>query len=394
LPKGYQISQYDAPLCTGGSLDIGKSATESRRVGIIRVHMEEDAGKNLHGMGGNSVVDLNRAGTPLVEIVSAPDLRSSSEAAEYLRRLREVLMALGVNDGNLEEGSFRCDANVSVRPSGATALGTRCEIKNVNSFRFVEKAIDYEAARQIALLGSGQKVVQETRRWDEASGKTYSLRSKEEAHDYRYFPEPDLPPLVLEPAFIAAQKSSLEELPAARRQRFVSELGLSPYAASVLTSHPRVADFFEGAARLHGDPIKVANFIQNEVLREVTTAGLAATFPVSREQVADLLKLVDAGAISGKQAKDVYARMSGTGKTASEIVRESGLSQLTDAAELEAICARVVAQNPKQTATYRSGKTGLLGFFVGQVMKETQGRANPALVNDILVRLLRMEIES
>jgi aspartyl-tRNA(Asn)/glutamyl-tRNA(Gln) amidotransferase subunit B len=387
LPKGYQISQYDAPLCTGGHLDIGKPGGE-RVVGIVRVHMEEDAGKNLHGMGGDSIVDLNRAGTPLVEIVGAPDLRSSAEAAEYLRRLREVLMALGVNDGNLEEGSFRCDANVSVRPRGETALGTRCEIKNVNSFRFVEKAIDYEAARQIALIESGKRVAQETRRWDEASGKTYSLRSKEEAHDYRYFPEPDLPPLVVDLDFIDEQKRSLEELPAARRQRFVAELGLTPYAASVLTAHPRLADFFERAARLHGDPVKAGNFIQTELLRDVVTTGLDAKFPASPEQIAELLKLVDEQVISGKQAKDVYARTAGTSKMPSEVVRESGLSQMSDAGELESICRRVVEQNSKQASAYRGGKTGLMGFFVGQVMKETQGRANPALVNEILTRLL------
>jgi aspartyl-tRNA(Asn)/glutamyl-tRNA(Gln) amidotransferase subunit B len=387
LPKGYQISQYDAPLCTGGELDIAKPGAQ-RVAGIVRVHMEEDAGKNLHGVGGDSIVDLNRAGTPLVEIVGAPDLRSSAEAAEYLRRLREVLMALGVNDGNLEEGSFRCDANVSVRPRGETALGTRCEIKNVNSFRFVEKAIDYEAARQIALIEGGKRVVQETRRWDEASGKTFSLRSKEEAHDYRYFPEPDLPPLVVDADFIAEQKRTLEELPAARRQRFVAELGLTPYAASVLTAHPRLADFFESAARLHGDPVKVGNFIQTELLRDVVTAGLDAKFPASPEQVAELLKLVDEQVISGKQAKDVYARTAGTAKMPSEVVRESGLSQMSDAGQLESICRRIVEQNPKQASAYRGGKAGLMGFFVGQVMKETQGRANPALVNEILTRLL------
>jgi aspartyl-tRNA(Asn)/glutamyl-tRNA(Gln) amidotransferase subunit B len=387
LPKGYQISQFDAPLCTGGTLDIGKP-DEPHAVGIVRVHMEEDAGKNMHGFGGDSVVDLNRAGTPLVEIVGGPDLRSSAEAAEYLRRLRDILMVLGVNDGNLEEGSFRCDANVSVRRRGATEYGTRCEIKNVNSFRFVEKAIDYEAARQILLIEGGQRIVQETRRWDEPSGKTHSLRSKEDAHDYRYFPEPDLPPLVVDSAFVEEQRRSLEELPAPRRQRFASELGLSAYAASVLTAHPRVAEFFERAARRHGDAVKVANFVQTEVLRDVTTAGLSAKFPVSEQQVADLLKLVDDQVISGKQAKDVYARMAGTAAMPGDIVRESGMAQMADAGELEAICRRIVEQNPKQAAGYRGGKTSLMGFFVGQVMKDTQGRANPAMVNEILARLL------
>jgi aspartyl-tRNA(Asn)/glutamyl-tRNA(Gln) amidotransferase subunit B len=388
LPKGYQISQYDAPLCTKGKLEIAVASEAPRTVGIDRAHMEEDAGKNVHGMGGDSIVDLNRAGTPLVEIVGAPDLRSSAEAAEYLRRLREVLMALGVNDGNLEEGSFRCDANVSVRPKGTTTFGTRCEIKNVNSFRFVEKAIDYEVARQIAVISSGERVVQETRRWDEASGKTYSLRSKEEAHDYRYFPEPDLPPLVVDAAFVAAEKSSLQELPQQKRARFTAELGLTPYAAGVLTAHPQLAEYFERAARLSGDAVKVANFIQTEVLRDVTTSGLEATFPVSAEQIAELLRLVDAKTISGKQAKEVYAAIKGTHRSPADVVKESGLAQMSDAGELEAVCRRVLEQNPKQVAAYKGGKTSLLGFFVGQVMKETKGSANPALVNELLTRLL------
>jgi aspartyl-tRNA(Asn)/glutamyl-tRNA(Gln) amidotransferase subunit B len=387
LPKGYQISQFDEPLCKGGHLEV-TSGNETRRVGIVRVHLEEDAGKNMHGMGGDSVVDLNRAGTPLVEIVGAPDLRSSAEAADYLRRLREILMALGVNDGNLEEGSFRCDANVSVRRRGETAFGTRCEIKNVNSFRFVERAIDYEVSRQIALISAGKPIVQETRRWDEPSGKTYSLRSKEEANDYRYFPEPDLPPLVVEPAFVAEQRASLEELPAARRARFTSDLRVAPAAAAVLTSHPRIADFFDRAARLHADAVKVANFFQTEVLRDVKTSGLAATFPISAEQLAELLQLVDEKTISGKQAKELYGKIAGTTTSPRAAVAEAGLAQLSDAGELETICKRVIDANPKQLDAYRKGKTALLGFFVGQIMKETRGSANPALVNDILTRLL------
>jgi aspartyl-tRNA(Asn)/glutamyl-tRNA(Gln) amidotransferase subunit B len=387
LPKGYQISQYDEPLCKSGHLDIG-SGEGTRRVGIARVHMEEDAGKNLHGVGGDSVVDLNRAGTPLVEIVGAPDLRSSAEAADYLRRLREVLMALGVNDGNLEEGSFRCDANVSVRRVGDPELGTRCEIKNVNSFRFVERAIDYEVSRQVALLSAGKKLAQETVRWDEASGKTYPLRSKEEAHDYRYFPEPDLPPLVVDASFVAAQRGSLEELPAARRARWIAEYGLSAAAALVLTAHPRLADFFERTARLHGDAVKVANFLQTELLRDVKAAGLDMIFSLTEGQLAELLALVDEKTISGKQAKEVYAKIAGTAISPRKAVAESGLAQLSDAGELEAICERVLAANPKQVTGYRTGKTALLGFFVGQVMKETRGSANPALVNEILTRLL------
>jgi aspartyl-tRNA(Asn)/glutamyl-tRNA(Gln) amidotransferase subunit B len=391
LPKGYQISQYDAPLCSAGKLEVGVSGATPRTIGIVRVHMEEDAGKNLHGLGGDSVVDLNRAGTPLVEIVGAPDLRSSAEAAEYLRQLRDVLMALGVNDGNLEEGSFRCDANVSIRPAGVAEYGTRAEIKNVNSFRFVEKAIDYEVARQIGVVSSGQKVVQETRRWDEASGKTHSMRSKEEAHDYRYFPEPDLPPLVVEPAFVAEQQATLEELPAARRARFAKKLGLSPLSAGVLTSHPRVAEFFERTAELCGEPVKAANFIQTEVLRDTVTAGLSASFPVAAEQVAEILALVRAGTISGKQSKEVYAAVKGTTKSPSEWVRENGLVQMSDESEIEAACRGVLERNPGQLASYRAGKTALLGFFVGQVMKQTRGSANPASVHAILTRLLAGE---
>jgi aspartyl-tRNA(Asn)/glutamyl-tRNA(Gln) amidotransferase subunit B len=387
LPKGYQISQYEEPLATEGFLDVALDGGPARRIGIIRVHMEEDAGKSVHGLGGDSVVDLNRAGTPLVEIVGAPDLRSGAEAAEYLRRLRDVLMALGVNDGNLEEGSFRCDANVSIRPKGRESLGTRCEIKNVNSFRFVERAIEYEAARQSAVVSSGAAVTQQTLRWDEAEARTYPLRSKEEANDYRYFPEPDLPPLVLKEAFVAEQKASLEELPAARRARFVLR-GVSPAAAAVLTSHPRIAEYADEVLRERGEAALAANFVTNEVLRDVTTKGLVATFPVSARQVAELLALVDTGTISGKQAKDVYAAVKGTDTSPADHVKKSGLAQISDAAELEAVCARVVADNARQAASFRAGKTNLLGYFVGQVMKQTKGSANPAMVNAILTRLL------
>lgn len=388
LPKGYQISQFDEPLATNGVLEIQVGDEPAKKAGITRIHMEEDAGKNLHGIGGGSVVDLNRAGTPLIEIVGEPDLRSPAEAAEYLRRLRDVLMALGVNDGNLEEGSFRCDANVSIRPKGSEKFGVRCEIKNVNSFRFVEKALAYEIARQASIVSSGGTVVPETRGWNEAEGRTFSLRSKEEAQDYRYFPDPDLPPLVLDEAFIGRERERLPELPEARRKRWVSEWKLTPYAANVLSGHPAIASYFEEAVKLHGDPIKVANFVQTEVLRDVKTSGLDASFPASAKGVAELLALVDDKTISGKQAKDVYAEMVASGKAPKEIVAEKGMAQITDAAALEEICRKVVDANPKQVEGYRKGKTGLLGFFVGQVMKETKGSANPKLVNEILTKLL------
>ncbi len=398
LPKGYQISQFDEPFSERGHLDIeiapANAAEKSdapramKRIGITRVHMEEDAGKNLHDRGDSSIVDLNRSGVPLVEIVGEPDLRSGHEAAEYLRTLRDILVFLGVNDGNLEEGSFRCDANVSIRPVGETKLGTRAELKNINSFRFVEKAINFEIERQEAVLSSGGRVVQETRGWDENKGTTFSMRSKEEAHDYRYFPDPDLPPLVLEDAFVERVKATMPELPRDKRARFVDEMKITPYAAHVLTQHPRVAAFFEEAATLHGDAVRVANFIQSEVLRDVTTHGLAAEIPVSATQIAALMGLVDSGKISGKQAKEVYAKMAKTDDAPETIVAALGMQQVTDVGAIEAICKRIVDANPKQAEALRGGKTALMGFFVGQVMKETKGSASPAVVNDALKKLL------
>jgi aspartyl-tRNA(Asn)/glutamyl-tRNA(Gln) amidotransferase subunit B len=398
-PKGYQISQYDEPFSEGGCLEvpIGGAPGEAprvRRVRITRVHMEEDAGKNVHATGEDSIVDLNRSGVPLIEIVGEPDLRSGSEAAEYLRLLREILLFLRVSDGNLEEGSFRCDANVSVRRVGDEAFGTRVELKNINSFRFVEKAIDHEASRQIALLEAGETLHQETRGWDEKTGATYSLRSKEEAQDYRYFPDPDLPLLLLPDAFVEQVRAASPELPAARRRRFVEVLGLSVSAAEVLTQHPVVAAFFEDAAARSGLPLKTANFVLSEVLRDVTTHGIEADVPVSAAQLAGLLALVEAGAISGKQAKEVYARLRDEGRagrgeaSAEQVVQALGLVQVSDEAAIEEACRAVVVANPRQAAAFRAGKQALLGFFVGLVMKETRGRANPGKVNAALLRLL------
>jgi aspartyl-tRNA(Asn)/glutamyl-tRNA(Gln) amidotransferase subunit B len=395
LPKGYQISQYDEPFSAGGhvefDLEVEGQGTVTKRARLTRIHMEEDAGKNLHDFGGGSVVDLNRAGTPLVEIVGEPDLRSPAEAAAYLRALRDVVLFLGVNDGNLEEGSFRCDANVSIRRPGDTKFGTRVELKNINSFRFVEKALAGEIRRQEDVLESGGRIVQETRGWDEKTSSTFSLRSKETAQDYRYFPEPDLRPLVLDEAYVAMLRASLPETPRVKRARFASELGLSPYAAQVLTQHPRVAAFFEEAATLRRDPVAVANFVQSEVLRDVTTHGLAATFPVTPTQVVDILRLVSEGRISGKQAKELYAQVKEKGHdvSAADLATELGMSQVTDPTAIEAVCAKIVEQSPKQVEQYRSGKTGVFGFFVGQVMKATRGSANPQLVNQTLERLLK-----
>ena len=389
LPKGYQISQYDEPFSERGHLEIevdGKPKT----VRITRAHMEEDAGKSVH-TGLSSVVDLNRAGVPLVEIVSEPDLRSAAEAAEYLRVLRDILTFIAVNDGNLEEGSFRCDANVSIRPEGEVKLGTRVELKNINSFRFVERAIKGEIQRQAAVLDGGGRIVQETRGWSEDDAATFSLRSKEEAQDYRYFPDPDLPPLVLSDAFVEQARASMPELPREMRRRFVEALGVSDYAARVLTGHPAVAAFFEEAARLHGNATKVANFFQSEVLGHVETRGLRATFPVTPAQVASLLRLVDEGAISGKQAKEVYAKIAGTSHAPEDVVKGLGMKQVSDEGEIEAVCRQIISQSPKQVEQLRSGKAAIMGYFVGQVMKATKGAANPQLVNEVMKKLLGLE---
>jgi aspartyl-tRNA(Asn)/glutamyl-tRNA(Gln) amidotransferase subunit B len=389
LPKGYQISQFDEPLCLGGKVPLGPE----RSARLTRIHMEEDAGKSFHRPGG-SVVDLNRAGVPLVEIVGEPDLRSGAEAADYLRALREILVFLGVNDGNLEEGSFRCDANVSIRPVGTEKLGTRVELKNINSFRFVQKAIEHEIARQEAVLEGGGRIVQETRGWDESRGATFSMRSKETAQDYRYFPDPDLPPLTVAEPDVTRIQRELPELPEEKRARFVSELGLSAEAAAVLTQHPRIAAFFEESTLLHRDPVRVANFVQAEVLRDVTTSGLGADLPLRPTQLASLLNLVARGTISGKQAKEVYAAVARTDGDPAAIVKERGMAQVSDEGAIEAVVRRVVDANPSQVAQLRAGKSALLGFFVGAVMKETKGSANPKLVNEILRRVLGLPGES
>ena len=392
LPKGYQISQYDKPFSTNGYLDLELEGGVTKRAGITRIHLEEDAGKNLHGVGGQSIVDLNRAGTPLIEIVGEPDLRSGAEAAAYLKALRDVLMALGINDGNLEEGSFRCDANVSVRLKGTEKFGTRCEIKNVNSFKFVQKAIEYEVQRQIMILESGGRVTQETRGWNEKEGKTFTLRSKEEAHDYRYFPDPDLPPLRASAEFIEEQRKLVPELPRQKRDRYVSEFGVALATASVLVGHPQISNYFDAVVAQKTDPKKAANFVASEVLSGVVTTGLTATFAAPAEHVGELLRLVELGTISGKQAKEVYALMVETKKDPSTIVRENAMAVNNDAGAIEEICKKVVAANPKQTESYRSGKVALLGYFVGQVMKETKGSADPQVVNTVLKKLLESSL--
>jgi aspartyl-tRNA(Asn)/glutamyl-tRNA(Gln) amidotransferase subunit B len=387
LPKGYQISQFEEPIATNGHLDIEVDGV-ARRVGITRAHMEEDAGKNVHGVAGDSLVDLNRAGTPLCEIVGEPDLRSSAEAAAYLRAMRDLLVFIGVNDGNLEEGSFRCDANVSIRPVGTEKFGTRCELKNINSFKFVQRAIDAEIIRQTAILDSGGKVKQETRSFDPDTGLTQTLRAKDDAHDYRYFPEPDLPPLRVAPEFIAAQRAGLRELPVAVRKRWVEELGLSLPTAQTLSQHPGYVSFFEAVCKTFEQPVKVANFVANEVLRGAKSHGLQATFTVKPGQVAELLSLVESGEISGKQAKEVFSALEGTDKSARAIVDERGLRVVSDSASLEKLCQQLIEKHPSQAASVRAGKKSLLGFFMGQAMKETGGSADPKLISALFEKLL------
>ena len=398
LPKGYQISQFELPLNVKGHLDIEVDG-ETKRIGITRIHVEEDAAKNIHGAGAAAitVVDFNRGGTPLIEIVSDPDLRSADEAEAYLRKLRDILMFIGVNDGNLEEGSFRCDANVSIRPVGQVELGTRTELKNINSFRFVKKAIEHEIARQEGVVQSGGTIVQETRTWNEGQGKTISMRGKEEAHDYRYFPDPDLPPVVVDDTRIEELRTAMPELPAVKRARWQRELGLTEYDAGVLCSHPKVAAYFEEAARSFADRCeksgpeagkKVGNFVQAEVLRHVTTDGLEASFPVAATAIAELLASVEDGTINGKIAKKVFATMVETGRAPKAIIEEQGLAQVTDTSAIEETVRSVIESNPSQVAQYKSGKVSLVGYFVGQVMKATQGAANPKVVNETLRRLL------
>jgi aspartyl-tRNA(Asn)/glutamyl-tRNA(Gln) amidotransferase subunit B len=395
LPKGYQISQYDRPLAQHGFLEISVDGT-TKKIGVQRLHMEEDAGKSLHegfpDSDRTTYLDFNRSGVPLIEIVSDPDIRTSAEAVDYLKRLKEILEYLDVNDGNMEEGSLRCDANVSVRRLGEEKFGTRTELKNINSFRFVQKAIDFEIDRQIDIIESGGHVVQETRLWNSAEERTVSMRSKEEAHDYRYFPDPDLPPLVLDPESIREIERSMPELPESRRRRFVEEYALSEYDAGILATTRALADFFEETAKLSGQPKTAANWIMGDLLRfykdSNTDLKNLSGSPVKPKMLADMIALVDKGTISGKLAKTVMEEMCATGKDPRAIVEERGLVQISNVEEIEKIVAKVLEENPKPVEQYRQGKTGNFGFFVGQVMKATAGRANPQTVNDVLKKRL------
>ncbi len=390
LPKGYQISQYELPIAEHGRLEIETEAG-TRTVRIRRIHLEEDAGKLVHDAHpGKSRVDFNRAGVPLVEIVSEPDLDSPAAAGACLRALRALVRWLGISDGNLEEGSFRCDANVSLKPQGSPVLGTRTELKNLNSFRFVERAIEREIERQREVLTEGGAVVQETRLYDPERDRTVSMRGKEEAHDYRYFPEPDLPPLRIEEAWIEAVRRDLPELPEARRRRFAASLGLSPYDAGVLTSDRALADYFEAALSRFPQPKTVANWVMGPLLALLNERGLEAdAAPVAPEALAGLLALVAQETISAKSAKEVFAEMAESGAAPEAVVAARGLSQISAEADLEAIARGVLARCPAEVEAYRAGKKKLMGFFVGELMKETRGRANPKTANELLARLLK-----
>ena len=393
LPKGYQISQYERPLALGGGLDISING-HGKRVGLTRIHMEEDAGKSLHEGFADSdrrtYIDYNRSGVPLIEIVSEPDMRSAAEAAEFFERLRDILVWLGVNDGNMEEGSLRCDANVSVRPVGQQRFGTKAEVKNLNSFRYLEKALEYEIERQIDAIEGGGRVVQETRLWDSAAGRTVSMRSKEEAHDYRYFPEPDLPPLIVNEARVALVRSQMPELPEARRQRFVTTYGLPPYDAGVLTSSSALGDYFEKVAAASGNPKAASNWVMGELLRTMKERGVSIEqVPLTPVALAGLIGLVEKGTISSSIAKDVFEKMYDTGRTADDVVTSEGLAQNSDEGALLAIVREVIAKHADAAAQFRAGKNQTFGFLVGQVMKGSGGKANPKLANELLRRELQ-----
>lgn len=393
LPKGYQISQYDLPIVSGGGLDIFADNAH-KTIGLTRIHMEEDAGKLVHGenMGdpSSSYVDLNRTGVPLLEIVSEPDIRSSEEARRYMDKLKTILQYLEVSDCNMEEGSLRCDANISIRPVGQKEFGTRAEIKNVNSFRFLQRAIDFEIRRQTELLNEGGTVVQETRLYDEKNDRTVSMRSKEEAHDYRYFPDPDLAPMVIGKDWVERIRATLPELPDEKAKRFMAEYELPEYDALVLCSTRATADYFEQAARGAKSPKIISNWVMGEVLRVVKETGAApADLPVTPAMLSKMVGMIDSGAISGKIAKTVFEEMAQSGLDPEKIVEQKGLTQITDTSSIEGEVDKILAANPSQVADYKAGKDKLIGFFVGQVMRATRGKASPDMVNQILKEKLK-----
>ena len=388
LPKGYQISQYDQPLAEHGYVDI-QTETGKKRIGVTRVHMEDDAGKSIHDGFKDSdqytYVDLNRSGTPLIEIVSEPDMRTSDEAYAYVTELKQVLQYIGVSDCDMEKGQLRCDANVSVRLRGAEKFGTKAEVKNLNSFRFLKMALEYEIERQVGLIEAGEKVVQETRLYNVETGRTVSMRSKEQAHDYRYFPEPDLVPLRVSESWLAQVKARLPELPAERRERFVNEYDLREYDAQVLSLTRETGDYFEAAMKVSGDGRATANWVTGDLMALLKVSGKEITeSPVRAEHLGELVALINKGELSGKLAKEVLPKMFETGDAASVVMEREGLKQISDSGALEKIVDDVLAGNPKQVEQYKSGKTAVVGFLVGQVMKASRGQANPAAVNELL----------
>ncbi|MBU0728730.1 MAG: Asp-tRNA(Asn)/Glu-tRNA(Gln) amidotransferase subunit GatB [Proteobacteria bacterium] len=390
LPKGYQISQFDLPIAEHGSIEI-EVGEKTRRIGITRIHMEEDAGKLIHDeKEPRSYVDLNRTGVPLIEIVSEPDIRSPEEAAAYLKKLHSILRYLDICDGNMQEGSFRCDANISLRPKGEDRLGTRTELKNMNSFRNVQRALEYEERRQRDVLLDGGEIIQQTLLWDADRNITNSMRSKEEAHDYRYFPDPDLIPVVIDDPWIAAIKETLPELPDHRKARFISQFDLSLYDADILTSSRELAEYFETAYAKYPNAKKLSNWIGTELMRQLKGEDAIdlGSCPVSAENLAVLLVMIDQGTISGKIAKTVFEEMMASGKDPEAVVREKNLVQMSDTGDLLKMVQEIVAENPGQVAEYKAGKTKLMGFFVGQLMKMTQGKANPQIANELFGREL------
>jgi len=390
LPKGYQISQYELPLCERGSVDITIDGG-TRKIGLTRIHLEEDAGKNIHAGAGNySFVDLNRAGTPLMEIVSEPDIRTPQEAAEFVKKLRTIVRYIGVCDGNMEQGSLRCDANVSVRPAGQKEFGTKTEIKNMNSFKFIEKALEYEIKRQVKMLNEGGRIVQETRLWDPNRGVTESMRSKEEAHDYRYFPDPDLVPVEVDSKWIEKIKAEIPELPDQKKIRFVRDYNLPEQDAETLSADRSSSELFEATAKFDVNPLNVSNWMKGEFTRLLNADNKQVEDSlINPDRFAGMLRLIEKGTISGKIAKTVFEEMFKTGKDAETIVKEKGLVQVSDESEIEKVVDDILQKNPKEVERFRAGDEKLLGFFAGQVMKATRGKANPKMVNEMLRKKLK-----
>lgn len=389
LPKGYQISQYEEPICEFGKVTIEFKDGSKKDIGLTRIHMEEDAGKSIHDLGDDTMIDLNRTGTPLMEIVSEPDMRSAEEAVLYLNKIKQILLYLGICDGNMEEGSLRCDANISIRLKGETKLGTKAEVKNMNSFRNVEKAIEYEIERQIEIIEEGGKIIQQTLLWNAELNQVFPMRTKEEAHDYRYFPDPDLMPVIVDEKWRDTIHSSLPELPDMRRERFVSQYKLPVYDAQILTSSRELADYYEQVLTETDDYKTASNFVMTDVLKTVNEQKISVKdFSVSPKNLGKLVSLISKNIISGKIAKEVFPEMILTGKDPEVIVKEENLVQISDSSELESSITKILDANPKDVQDYLGGKEKAIGFFVGQIMKETKGKANPQIVNELLKRKL------